>query len=231
VSENGNLYGWHFVANNRELAHSGEPLEPGRTYRVEPPIVPCQHGLHGSLRLIDALTYAPGAILTRCEYGGQIVHEKDKFAAETRRVLWIGDVTNILHEAACVFAEKALGRITSPDPRSVAAIAAKRAWLRGEITDKDLDAAGAAARAAVRATTWDAEWAATWAAAGAAARAAARATTWDATWDAARAAEWAAAWAATWDATWDAARAAEWAADAQNDWLECAVREMAGVDQ
>ena len=54
----------------------------------------------------------------------------------------------ILHEFACRCAEKALARVENPDPRSVAAIAAKRAWLRGEISDEQLAAAWAAAWAA-----------------------------------------------------------------------------------
>lgn len=71
------------------------------------------------------------------------------------------------HEAACRFAEVALwnerraGR--EPDPRSWAAIDAKRAWLQGKISDADLytalcaahnaaeDAAASAAEAAARA--------------------------------------------------------------------------------
>jgi hypothetical protein len=44
----------------------------------------------------------------------------------------------VLHEFACRVAEQALKWISDPDPRSVAAIAAKRAWLRGEITDEQL---------------------------------------------------------------------------------------------
>lgn len=83
----------------------------------------------------------------------------------------------ILHEFACRCAEYALSFVDNPDPRSIAAIDAKRKWLRGEITDKELDAARAAA--------WDAAW--------------------DAARDAARAAAMAAAWAAEWDAELDAA--------------------------
>jgi len=53
------------------------------------------------------------------------------------------------HEGACVFAERALVREREdgrePDPRSWAAIEAKRAWLRGEITDTELHAARGAA--------------------------------------------------------------------------------------
>ena len=82
-----------------------------------------------------------------------------------------------LHEFACRCAEDALKLVKYPDPRSVAAIEAKRKWLKGEITDEEL----AAAR--------DAAWAAAWAAARDAAR------------DADRAAARAAAWAAARDAT------------------------------
>ena len=120
----------------------------------------------------------------------------------------------ILHEFACRCAEYALSFVDNPDPRSIAAIDAKRKWLRGEIKDKELRAARAAAWAAA----WDAAgataWATAWAAAGATAWAAARAAAWAAAraaaWDAARAAAWAAARAAAWDAAraaaWDAAR-------------------------
>ena len=68
----------------------------------------------------------------------------------------------ILHEFACRCAEYALSFVDNPDPRSIAAIEAKRKWLRGEITDKELYAAQAAA--------WDAARAAEWAAARDAAR-------------------------------------------------------------
>src|ERR1019366_7250842 len=75
------MYAWHFVPSNLKLAHFGEPVEVGRTYRVEGKIVPCKNGLHGSIRLLDALTYASSSILTRCAYAGEIVHERDKLAA------------------------------------------------------------------------------------------------------------------------------------------------------
>ena len=107
----------------------------------------------------------------------------------------------ILHEFACRCAEYALSFVDNPDPRSIAAIEAKRKWLRGEITDKELNAARAAARAAAR----------------------------DAAQVAARAAAQVAAWAAAWAAAWDAARdAAEDAAeDAARDAAEDAARDAA----
>ncbi len=75
----------------------------------------------------------------------------------------------ILHEFACRCAEQALAAFGDADPRLVAAISAKRAWLRGEVSDQELAAAQAAASAAASAAAWaatrDAEWAAVSAAA------------------------------------------------------------------
>ena len=90
----------------------------------------------------------------------------------------------LLHEFACRCAEWALSKVVHPDSRSIAAIQAKRDWLDGKITDRDLEAAKDSAWAAVwdsaGTATWTAAWAATWAAAEAAAR--------DAAWAAAEAA-------------------------------------------
>ena len=99
----------------------------------------------------------------------------------------------VLHEYACRCAEYALTFVSEPDSRSVAAIEAKRKWLRGEISNDDLTAARAAAwvaAAAAAAAAWDAA-----AAAAAAAWVAARAAAWDAAA--------AAAWAAARDAAWE----------------------------
>ena len=75
----------------------------------------------------------------------------------------------ILHEFACCCAEYALSFVESPDPRSIAAIEAKRKWLRGEITDAELDAARTDAELyAAQAAAWDVAWAAATAAAWAA---------------------------------------------------------------
>ena len=86
----------------------------------------------------------------------------------------------ILHEFGCVCAEYALSLIDNPDPRSLKAVEVKRAWLRGEATDKELDAASDDA--------WDA-WGV--------ARAGTTRVAWEATraaWEAARDDAWAASW-------------------------------------
>ncbi len=87
---------------------------------------------------------------------------------------------NDLHELGCRFAESVLPIFEGAfpdDKRPREAIAAKRAWLRGEITDAWL----AAAREAAREAEWDAAWDAwdawdAWAAASLAARVAREST-------------------------------------------------------
>ena len=120
------------------------------------------------------------------------ISNKEKLSLVLREEL-IDEKT--LHEFACVCAERAISRVENPDPRSVAAIKAKRAWMKGEISDAELAAASDAALDAA----WDAAWALSYAASAAA---------WDAALDdaseAARAAAWAAARALSY-----AARAAE----------------------
>ena len=148
----------------------------------------CQSGLHASRRAIDALKYAPGALVRRVVISGGVVEGDDKLIGRKRRELWRVDATATLHEFACLCAEDALKVAKVEDPLCFAAIAAKRAWLRGEITDSELYAARAAARAAAmdaaRVAAWDAAWDAARDAARAAARDAARDAAWDAAWDA-----------------------------------------------
>ena len=79
------------------------------------------------------------------------------------------------------------------DPRSIAVLEVRERWLRGEVSDKEMEKAAAAALAAARAAALDA----------AAALAAARAAALAAALDAARAVR------AASDAAWDASYAAE----------------------
>jgi len=177
---------WHFAADK---LRDGRPLpKAGDALHHAGEVIPCESGYHGSVRLRDALGYAPGPFVARRQLSGTVVpHNTDKHAASDCLMLTdYVDATNTLHRFACWCATKALDREDAAgrtvDPRSRAAVAAKLAWLNGEIDEATLDAA----------------WAAAWAAAEAA------------TWAAARDAAWAAAWAAARDATWAAARDAAW---------------------
>ena len=111
----------------------------------------------------------------------------------------------ILHEFACRCAEYALSFVESPDPRSIAAIEAKRKWLRGEITDAELAAARVAARVAARIAAQDVAWVIARVMAQDAAWAAARNIVWSAANDAALDIA-CAAWVAASDDAWYAAR-------------------------
>ena len=120
----------------------------------------------------------------------------------------------ILHEFACACAEYTLSLIDNPDPRSIKAVAVKRAWMCREVTDRELDAAWDAARDAAR-DAWEV------------ARDAARATAWIASW-----AAWTACDAvredaseAAWTASNDASSACAAARDAQVAYLIMALEE------
>ena len=165
---------WHFLRQNWETNSGSIKTKVGDTYHVEPPIEICSHGMHGSRKVLDALGYSAGPILTLCEVWGEFAEQSDKIVAEYRRPLWGKDISTELNEWACCNAEVALLVAEIEDSRCWEAIEAKRAWLRGEISDKELDAARAAALAAALDAARDAAWDA------------ARDSAWDAAWAAAR---------------------------------------------
>ena len=160
---------WHFLRQNWETNSGSIKTKVGDTYHVEPPIKIYSHGMHGSRKVLDALGYSAGPILTLCEVWGEFAEQSDKIVAEYRRPLWGKDISTELNEWACCNAEVALLVAEIEDSRCWEAIEAKRAWLRGEISDKELAAARAAALAAARDADRDAAWVAAWAAARAAA--------------------------------------------------------------
>ena len=146
----GIVLGWHWVRAERRLL-DGQPVEQGRTYRMDGKPVLCERGFHASERIIDALGYAPGNVLCRVQLGGVIVRDTDKLVATERTVLWMADVAPTLHEFACMVATDALDLLQSRGwpvaEASRAAIVAKRQWLRGELDIESLAAAAAAAAA------------------------------------------------------------------------------------
>jgi len=221
---------WHFTDgwNLRD----GQLLKIGKTYKHAGDLKLCYSGYHASPRLIDALKFAPGSVLSVVECGGNLVRDTDKIACTERRVLYAEDVNTSLHAFACEVALHGLCEFEVTDDRSYAAIDTKLAWLDGDASDKELaaarDAAGAAAWDAALAAARDAAEAAR--AAAGAAWAAAGAAAWDAARDAARADVRAAAGAAA-DAVLDAAgAAAEAAARDAAEAARAAAWDAAGAD-
>jgi len=206
---------WHFLRADRRLQWGPtdrKPLRAGSVLVHEGGLCPCNAGLHASLDILDALSYAPGPIICRVTVSGRFVPHGspiDKLCCSRRKLLRWVDGTAPLRLFAADCAARSLRREETAgrkvDQRSWNAVRAARAFAQGEITADQLAAARAAAEAAEAAgAAAGAARAAAWAAAGAARAAVAAAV---AAAEAARAAE--AAWAAA-----GAARAAEaaWAA-------------------
>jgi hypothetical protein len=182
---------WHFAPADLRCAHDGRRIRVGQTLTVTGTPVLCERGLHASIRVLDALGYAPDQTrLCRVRVGGDVVIGSDKIAGTRRTVLWSltqRQTDAVLREFACRVAEDALRAAHVTDERSWTAIRVAREYQAGRATKQEL----AAARDAAWAAAGDAAGAAAWAAARAAGEAAR-----DADWAAARDAAGAAAGAA-----------------------------------
>ena len=171
-------------------------------------LVLCTNGYHACTEA--NLMIWLDAALYELEFDGEVVVEDDKVVGRRARLLrridtWNGRTAR-LFAADC--AERVLPLFEQRHPDDIRprqAIAAARAFARGEIDQQALtvawDAAGAAAWAADGAAAWDAAWAA--------AKAAAEGAAEGAAWAAAGDAAWAAAWAAAKAAAGDAAEPSE----------------------
>jgi len=180
------MIAWHFLPDDGRLRYKPRrKVKAGQTLKFKGEPILCKQGYHASQRIIDALNYATGPIVCRVECGGIIVHGADKLVATERTVIAMDDISTLLFEFACDVASKALRDRRREghkiDPRSYAAIRARRKWLKGEINDDELSAAWLAAKSAAKSAAEAAESAveAAWAAFGSAGSAA-RSAAWSA---------------------------------------------------
>ena len=222
---------WHFLRNDGTTGKGRIKVKVGETMRAKGKIVPCQNGLHGSVRAIDALRWAPGNMVQRARLSGVIVphadgDQIDKYAAAERTCLAIADATTTLEYFTRWCALSVIDKwdasqivldflMTGDEEIRAAAMNAARAaaaaWAASAAARDAAWAASLAARHAVSAAAW---------AASAAARDAAMNAVCDAARDADRDADRAVAMNAAWDAARDAAR------DAQNEELERLLNEL-----
>ena len=145
---------WYFSKEPKRLRYGDDrKIILGDTHEVccEPEL--CERGLHGSVRLIDALDYAPGPIIWRVELSGKMDIGDDKIAA-TKRTYIAGGV-NIEHILRRFARKCALDVANLCDAQDVVI----------EYLKTGNDGIADAARAAVWDAVWDAAWAAAWAAA------------------------------------------------------------------
>ena len=142
---------WHFTNEKMTLGYGdGRKIVEGECLSCEGDIEICRNGMHGSKRIVDALRYAPGPILTRVEITGDVVEDDNKIAGRHRKVLWSLDATEILHRFAVQVALDACHEAGVTDPVVLAAPQAKLDWLDGKISNEELVAARSAA--------WSAAW-------------------------------------------------------------------------
>lgn len=89
---------WHFTADK---LRDGRPIpDIGVRLEHEGPLVVCQSGLHASVRIIDALQYAPGELIHRVECGGDRHEDDDKIVCRQRTILWTVDGGTVLRDFA-----------------------------------------------------------------------------------------------------------------------------------
>ena len=140
---------WHFLPISRLLHYGdGRLVETGQTLRVEGRPHLALHGLHASVRAIDALSYGHGPIACRVTLGGQVAQSSNLLAAQERTCLWMVDATRILQE----FASDVAGKSEMAFARAAEHTVAKNtAWDAA-------NAAGSAAHVAAHVSDRDAAW-------------------------------------------------------------------------
>ena len=153
------VFGWHFV---NDTLRGGSPIPKNGVWLPKiDNILMCRSGYHGSSNPFDALKYAPGPVLCRCEYRGEIVWDTDKFVAQERRIIDRADVTELLVYFARMQAISVVHLWDAPDlvldwlmtgDKNLRAAAqdAARGDARGDARDAARDAALAAAQDAAQ---------------------------------------------------------------------------------
>jgi hypothetical protein len=149
---------WYFSKDDKKLRYGdNRDIVLGVEHRIEGYPEPCKHGLHGSVRILDALQYAPGAIVWQVELSGRIKKADDKIAATRRKYIAGGiDISDTLR----LFARKqALSVIDKWDCPAIV-----KQWL--ETGDESIrSAAWSAARSAARSAAENAAYSAAYSAA------------------------------------------------------------------
>lgn len=171
------ILAWHFLSD-AGLMRDGR--KPRKVETHKGPLVLCESGLHASRGILDALYYAPGAVLCRVRCSGKIAQDSDKLVCTRREILWRMDVRDTLREFARLCALRAV-RIHAARACEAVGLRDHAAALRALPDDAGAARIVAAARAVVGVSASSSRWGAR------IAMAAARAAIWNAeesTWSA-----------------------------------------------
>lgn len=95
---------WHWLADNG-LMRNG--VKPRKVETFDGVLRLCHAGLHASRDILDALQYAPGAILCRVRCSGTITECKDKLVCSRREIIRQVDAKSTLIEFARLCALRA----------------------------------------------------------------------------------------------------------------------------
>ena len=158
MSKNKGTLSWHFASADRKLRYGdGRLIEQGVVHKIEGKPILCSHGLHGSIRAIDALSYAQGSVVSRVIIRGDITKGENKLVGQEREYLWVVDAEETLREFSRWCALQVIHLWDAP------AVVVRYLKTGDEsIRAAAKDAAWAAAKAAVRDAAWDAAKVAAW---------------------------------------------------------------------
>ena len=91
---NRKVLAWHFT-NGMKL-RDGQELVVGKTYKHTGSLEMCNTGYHASVDIRDALSYAPGFMVSSVECSGEMIEGDDKLVCSERKVLWSFDAKDVI---------------------------------------------------------------------------------------------------------------------------------------
>ena len=102
------IVAYHWSRNDDCLGYEdGRQIVLGKTLSISGKPILCEHGLHASVSIVDALGYAAGSHLWLVEISGKIQNSEDKLCGQNRKALIeYGDLLPIIVDFAFWCAER-----------------------------------------------------------------------------------------------------------------------------
>ncbi len=116
---------WHFLPADRKLRYGdGREVRVGQTLAAGGVLALCEHGMHASADILDALGYAPGTVLCRVAVSDGVLRGDNKLVGRSRKCLAMADIRPALVEWAEWCAKRAADVAAAADAAAAAADAA-----------------------------------------------------------------------------------------------------------